>query len=148
MRRFFRSLWLRLVASYLLVVVIAVLTTALLSRSLAGSYFEGHLQDMSSDPGMGMSSGAITDMMVSTLRDGFSSSFERSVSIAVLVSGGVALLASGYAALRMLRPLQRIREATRRLAQGAYEERVPVPTETELSDLANDVNALGRPSPS
>ncbi|MBU1227870.1 MAG: HAMP domain-containing protein [Actinobacteria bacterium] len=144
MKRFTRSLWLRLVASYLLVVVIAVLTTAVVSRSLAGSFFESHLRDMAGQPGMGMSGGVMTESMASSLREGFSSSFERSVSIAVLVSGAVALIASSYAAVRVLRPIQRIRGATRRLAGGAYEERVPIPTETELSDLAHDVNALGR----
>lgn len=144
MKRLFGSLWLRLVASYLLVVVIAVLTTALLSRSLAGSFFEGHLQDMAGLPGMGMEGGGMSEAMMVGLRNSFASSFERSVSIAVLVSGAVALVASGYAAVRVLRPIQQIRVATRRLAGGAYEVRVPSPAETELADLADDVNALGR----
>ncbi|TFH19685.1 MAG: HAMP domain-containing histidine kinase, partial [Acidimicrobiales bacterium] len=42
-----------------------------------------------------------------------------------------------------LRPIDELRAATRRMADGDYSAKVPVPAETELASLANDVNELG-----
>src|SRR4030066_1552105 len=69
--------------------------------------------------------------------------FGRPLPIAAIVSAAAAALASGYAALRVLRPLEGVRRAARRLASGSYTERVPIPVESELAALAHDVNALG-----
>jgi histidine kinase len=140
MRRFLSSLRFRLVISHLLVVVVAVVVTALMSRSLAGSFFEGHLQDMGHDATM--MGGGMSDEMFGSLRDGFTDSFARALTIAVIVSGITAVVASAFAAVRVLRPLEAIRIAARRLAAGSYSQRVPIPTEGELAALASDVNAL------
>jgi histidine kinase len=43
----------------------------------------------------------------------------------------------------LLRPIDEIRAATRRMAAGDYAVKVPVPAELELASLANDVNELG-----
>jgi signal transduction histidine kinase len=138
MKRFLRSLRFRLVLSHLFVVVVAVIATALLSRSLAGSFFERHLADMGRDPAFG----GMSTVMADQLRTGFADSFGRALTIAGLVSAAAAALASGYAAIRVLRPLEGVRRAARRLASGFYGERVPVPAEFELAALARDVNAL------
>jgi signal transduction histidine kinase len=139
MKRFTGSLRFRLVLSHLFVVVVAVVATALLSRSLAGSFFERHLADMGRDPAFG----GMSEVMADQLRTGFTDSFGRALTIAGLVSAAAAALASGYAAIRVLRPLEGVRRAARRLASGFYAERVPIPAESELAALANDVNALG-----
>jgi len=44
---------------------------------------------------------------------------------------------------RLLRPIDELRAATRRMAAGDFATPVPVPAETELASLANDVNDLG-----
>jgi histidine kinase len=140
MKRFLSSLLFRLMVSHLLVVVVGVVVTALMSRSLAGSFFEGHLEDMGHDASM--MGGGMSDEVFGSLREGFADSFERALTIAVIVSGVTALAASAFAATRVLRPLETVRKATRRLADGSYSERVPVPAEIELAALAHDVNAL------
>jgi HAMP domain-containing protein len=61
----------------------------------------------------------------------------------VLVGAAAAILASTFSAIRVLRPLERVRRATRRLASGHYTQQIPIPVETELAALAHDVNALG-----
>jgi histidine kinase len=43
---------------------------------------------------------------------------------------------------RIMRPIARIRAAARRLAGGHYDERIPLPHDTELSELAEDFNEL------
>jgi len=137
-RRFAGSLLVRLVLSHLFVVAVAVAATALLSQSLAGSFFEAHLADMGHDPALGGMSAAMADQ----LRGGFADSFQGALTIAVMVGAVAAGLASAFAAFRVLRPLERVRRAARRLASGSYAERVPIPAESELAALARDVNAL------
>ncbi|NQV05271.1 HAMP domain-containing histidine kinase [bacterium] len=139
MRRITDRLVFRLIVSHILVLVIAVGVTALLSRSLAGSFFEDHLRDMGQDQMMGGMSSVMSD----ELSRGFDDSFNRALTIAMIVSGIAAVGASGFAATRLVRPIERVRRATRRLASGFYSERVPVPVETELAALAHDVNSLG-----
>ncbi len=139
MRRLTDRLAFRLVLSHLLVVAVGVVATALLTRSLAGSFFDDHLRDMGHEPEMG----GMSNVMFERLSGGFDDSFGRAITIAVLVGVLAAVAASGFAAIRLLRPIERIRRATRRLASGFYAERVPMPAETELAALATDVNALG-----
>jgi histidine kinase len=43
---------------------------------------------------------------------------------------------------RLLRPLDAVRAATRRIAAGDYQATVPLPREPELAALAADVNRL------
>ena len=57
----------------------------------------------------------------------------------LLVAAAVAWMLGG----RVLRPLDDVRSATRRMARGDYSVRVDRPTETELASLADDVNVLG-----
>ena len=70
----------------------------------------------------------------------------RGFSEALLIGAGVAAVVATVAALlaanRVLRPLERIRVAARRMAAGSYADRVPRPQEVELAGLADDVNAL------
>jgi histidine kinase len=139
MKRVTDRLAFRLMVSHLLVVAVGVVATALLTRSLAGSFFDDHLRDMGHDPEVG----GMSSMMFDQLSSGFDDSFSRAITIAVLVGVLAAVAASGFAATRLLRPIERIRRAARRLASGFYTERVPVPGETELAALAADVNALG-----
>ena len=49
---------------------------------------------------------------------------------------------TGFATWRILSPLQAVSRSTRRLAEGAYDQRIEPPAEPELAALANDVNAL------
>ncbi len=45
-------------------------------------------------------------------------------------------------ARQIVRPVRQVRDATRRLANGHYDERVDEPGELELAELADDVNRL------
>ena len=86
MKRLTGSLRLRLVLSHLFVVVVAVVATALLSRSLAGSFFEDHLADMARDPSLG----GMSPVMAESLRQGFTQSFGRALTIAAIVYTDIA----------------------------------------------------------
>lgn len=54
-----------------------------------------------------------------------------------------AVIVAWFVGRRVLRPLDEVRDATRRMAEGDYSVSVPVPAEAELASLADDVNALG-----
>ena len=75
------------------------------------------------------------------------SALDESLVPALLVGVGAALIAAAIVAMfvgtRLLRPIDELRTATRRMADGDYSATVPVPAETELASLARDVNELG-----
>ena len=59
----------------------------------------------------------------------------------VVVSGAGRIVARRYAR-RIIEPINDVGRAARMLASGNYSVRVPAPRETELADLARDINAL------
>ena len=72
--------------------------------------------------------------------------FRDAVTQALLVATAAAVLAAAVASLivtgRIVGPLRRLAAASRRLADGHYAERVPVPADDELGDLARSFNAM------
>lgn len=136
MSRRLRSLRSRLILSHLLAVVVGLVTSAIVSRLLAPSFFDVHLRSMG-ETMMGM-----THDMAASLETGFRTSLDQALIIAGLVAAATAVVAALFAARKVIGPLDAVRAATRRLASGSYGEVVPEPEETELAALASDVNQL------
>ncbi len=72
----------------------------------------------------------------------FLDALDRALLIGLLVSLVVAVLLAAAVSGRILRPISAIRVAAGRLAGGHYDERIPLPSDTELSELAADFNEL------
>jgi histidine kinase len=93
--------------------------------------------------GLGRGQGRPDAVSESQLR----SALDESLMPALFVGVGAALATAAIVALfvgaRLLRPIDELRAATRRMATGDYAVKVPVPAEMELASLANDVNQLG-----
>ena len=71
----------------------------------------------------------------------------RKTWIYTLVFGAMAVLLGivmTIGATVMLRPLQRLRDAARRIASGDYEHRISVEGPKEISDLAQEFNVMGQ----
>lgn len=72
--------------------------------------------------------------------------FLKEQKLALALVAGLTLLVSALLAFplarRLVRPLRDLAAATRRLATGTYSERVPVTSQDELGQLANDFNLL------
>jgi histidine kinase len=72
--------------------------------------------------------------------------YDRALTLALLVAIGIGLvIALGlgwWLTRRLLRTFTEIKEGASRLADGHYSERVTVPPELELADLAESVNTL------
>lgn len=126
-------LWLRLFASYAVVVLVGVGIAYLTVRLLAPRLFDEQVHG----PGMGAGRGGGP-----AVREAFRSALNRALLVAVAVSvalaGGVAALVSR----RVVRPVEQVRAATRRVASGNYDVRVPASPVPELAGLAADVNRL------
>lgn len=136
MRRVFDTLKARLLLSHLAVVSIGVVVVLVASNRLSSVFVDNQLRSMGSM--MNGMNGTQTADVEAAIR----SEFNRALLWAALISGVVAMAAASFVASRVLRPLEEVRRVAQRLATGSYSERVPIPNESELADLARDVNSL------
>lgn len=130
----FRSMRSRLALSHLAVVAVGAATVLVVGRLVAPASFESHMAAMGM-AGMG-------DVMAPDLRESFDAAVAQALLVSVAVSVAVAISAALIATRRVAAPIDRVRIASRRLADGHYHERVEIPAETELAALATDVNHL------
>lgn len=131
---------LRLVLSHVLVAVLGALATFLIVRQLAPALFDETLRRAQGGgpraPGQGAGQNA-------GLREEFASAVDEALLIGALIGAALAAVFGILAAWRLIRPLGRLRKATHRIADGNYDTTVAIPKESELADLANDINSLG-----
>ena len=130
MKKVWRRLDVRLFASYALVALAVVAAFVLTVRFVAPSRFDDDLRSAGGEQSEEESHSI------------FVSALDSSLLIALAVSVGAAALAAALVTPRIVRPVRRVRDATRRLAAGHYDERVSEPGELELAELAADVNRL------
>ena len=76
------------------------------------------------------------------IKQAFLDALDRALLIGLLVSALIAILVAAVVSGRIMQPIARIRSGARRLASGHYDERIPLPADTELSELAEDFNEL------
>lgn len=144
----------RLLLAHLVVAAAGTLTAYAMVRLLTPRLFDdrmAHMQRMMGVPGMGMGPGHLGGLGPgfgtgpgTGLRDVLLPALDTALGIGFVAS---ALTAAAVAVLytrRLLRPLDALRDATRRIAAGRYDTTVPVPSESELAALAGDVDTLAR----
>jgi signal transduction histidine kinase len=124
----------RLFASYVLVVAVGAATVFLVVRLLAPPLFD-HSMRGTGMGGMGTRAGGGAHAAVV-------SAVNTALLVAVLASVAAGALVAAFVTRRLLRPLDAVRAATRRIAAGDYQASVPLPREPELAGLAADVNTL------
>ncbi len=129
----------RLFASYALVIAVGVATAYLTVRLLVPPLFD-HQMGMMSGSGMGM--GGQYGRTGTTPHAALISALNTALLVAVLATAVVAGVVAAFVTHRLLRPLDQVRAATRRIAAGDYDAAVPLPAEPELAALAADVNTL------
>ena len=126
----------RLFVSHAAVAIVGAAVSYLVVRLLAPHLFDQRMGMMDVQPGMMDGGGS------AGLHSAFASALNTALLVGVLTS---VVAAAGVAALltdRLLRPLDAVRSATRRIAAGRYDSSVPLPSQPELAELAADVNAL------
>ena len=128
----------RLFVSYAAVAVIGAAAAYVTVRLLAAQFFDRRMSMMG---GMGQGGMAGGPGMTS-VRDAFTNALDAASVIALVVGIAASALAAAWATRRLLRPLEAVRAATRRIAAGDYTAEVPAPSEPELAALAGDVSTL------
>jgi signal transduction histidine kinase len=133
----------RIFASYAVVIVVGAASAYLTVRLLEPPLFDHRMGSIGGRGGvMGMGRGA--DGVTSSTHAALISALNTALLVAVVASVAASGIVAAFVATRLLRPLESVRAATRRIADGEYDTSVPVPREPELAALATDVNALGR----
>ena len=130
-----RRLEVRLLLSHLLVAMVGAAVTALVVTVSAPALFDEGVAGMG--PGFGGGPGG-------RLREVFADALRAGLLLGSAAALVVAVLAAWFLAHRLLRPLDDVRDATRRIAAGEYRHVVAPPADQELAALADDVNAMAR----
>lgn len=139
MRLLPRRLRTRLFLSYVVVVAAGAVAMLVVGTVVTRTVYQRNIGGFGLGRGQGRSD-AVSETQLRTALD-------ESLVPSLLIGVGAALLTAAIVAMfvgrRLLRPIDELRDAARRMAGGDYDVRVPVPTEIELASLANDVNELG-----
>ena len=137
LNKFKNSLGWKMMVSYLVVVIVGVITMALAAESVVPTAFNRHMLGMQQMMGqqMGMQMGF--DLFTN---------FRAAVTEALLVSTIAALvsaiLVSLFVSHRVVTPIRQMMQASRHIAAGHYHERVKVVSEDELGQLGHSFNQM------
>lgn len=141
----------KLFASFLLVTLIGMIVIWVTTQFTTPRAYARHLQFMESQMsgqtmmGMGNGQGQGRGQQGSMLADfyqNFRASFEESLIFAFVAASVVGLLASYFLSRSIIAPLQGMKQASQRIAQGHYDERVLLQGADELSQLAASFNQM------
>ncbi|MCL4294377.1 MAG: cell wall metabolism sensor histidine kinase WalK [Anaerolineae bacterium] len=136
-----RFTW-KLMASFLIVIVVGVVTLTLAAESVVPTAFNRHMIDMAPmmigqmRPGMG----------IAEMQTDLFTSFRAAVTEALLIATTAAMLTaiavSIFVSRRVVTPIGRMMEVSRYIAAGHYRERVQVTSQDELGQLAHSFNQM------
>jgi signal transduction histidine kinase len=137
------SLTRKLFLSYVLIIIVGVVTLFIAMEAVSPTLLDQHMASMMGQQGMmGTGSSTSIDPQLRT-------AFREAMMQALLIGAGAALLValpvSLLVAQQIVRPLRRVLAATRRIAAGHYAERVPLEeaiADDELGDLATSFNEM------
>ncbi len=131
------SLRVKLLIAFVAVSLAGIVSLIVAAELAAGGFYEAHINDMTTRYG----SGAM-DTMHSELRDGFSRSLTQSLLVGLVVGIPLAVIVGFWVARRVIEPVSRVSSAARRIAAGAYSERLPQGDADELGLLIEDFNRM------
>ncbi len=134
-----RRLRTRLFLSYVVVVAAGAVAMLVVGTVVTRTVYEREIRGF----GLGRGQGRADAVSETQLRSALDESLVPALLIGVAAALITAAIVAMFVGARLLSPIDELREATRRMAAGDYSVKVPVPTETELASLANDVNELG-----
>ena len=132
-----RRLGWKLFLSYLVIIVVGVVSLGVAAEVHAPTALARHMASMEAAMGDAMG-GMMADLTVN---------FRQAVNEVLIVAAAIALvsavLVSTFVTRRIVRPIQVMQAASRRIADGRYDERIQVVGEDELAELARSFNQMG-----
>lgn len=138
LNRLKNSLTWKLLLSYLIVVIVGVVTLALAAESVVPAAFNRHLLGMQQMMGQQMGMPQIeADLFIN-----FRAAVTEALLLATVAALISAVLVSLFVARRVVTPVRQMMQASRRIAAGNYRERVDVASEDELGQLARSFNQM------
>lgn len=136
----------KLFLSYVLVILVGMITIATAVELTAPSAFDRHLATMSTMMSNMMQSG--TQDLEQDLFENYRDAVTESIALAAAAAAAVAVLASVLISRQVMSPVQNMMKASQRIAEGNYGERVPVSADIhkkghdELAMLAISFNQM------
>ena len=125
----------KLFLSYLVIILVVVVVLDTTSEFRAATVIEqGFAQlpaPLRNDPAL-----------IAALHDSFQVAIDESLVIGSVAAFLVAVVLSLFAVRRILRPIQAMMQASRRIARGDYRHRIEMPGQDELSALAQHFNQM------
>lgn len=131
-----RRLGAKLFVAFLAVVLLGMVVLAVAIQFTAPTAFTRHM-GQGLGPGMGMGPG-----MMQTVYSDFRSGVNEALGVAVLAAVIVAAGFSFALSRRIIAPLREMTTASRRIAEGKYDERVAVKSADELGQLGESFNQM------
>ena len=126
----------KLFLSYLVIILVGVVSLAVTAEFHAPSALNRHMASMETAMGGGM------DGMMADLTENFRTAVNEILLVSAAIATVTAVLVSSFVTRRIVSPVQQMKEASRRIADGRYDERVQVIGEDELADLAQSFNQM------
>ena len=133
-----RHLGWKLFFSYLIVIVVGVVSLALVAEFITPTAFDRHMASMDSMMGGAMGMGG----MMSDLTDSFQRAINEILLVAATLAFITAVLVSIFVTRRIVKPIREMQEASRHIADGHYDERVQISGEDELAELGQSFNQM------
>lgn len=132
----------RLFATYVGLIALSAVITYVTMRLLAPRLFDQRMGAGQGGMRPGQRGAGPGGVGGPSVRAAFRSALNSSLAIAVAGSVAAAVIVAALTARRIVRPIEAVRHATRRVADGDYTTVVPVPRTPELAALSHDVNSL------
>lgn len=129
----------KLLLSYLFVIVVGVFVLVIASQWTLPTAFNRHMNGV----GFGMMHGqGAGGGMMQDLYSGYRASFNEALTYAALAASVVAVIVGIMLSRRVIAPVRAMMNASQRIAEGRYEERVQVQSADELGQLAVRFNQM------
>jgi histidine kinase len=131
-----RFIW-KLMVSYLIVIIVGVVTLTLAAETVTPTAFNRHMLGMQQMRGsqMGMEMGA-------DLFNNFRAAVTEALLFSTVAAFASAILVSLFVSRRVVTPIRQMMTASQHIADGHYRERVRVVSDDELGQLAQSFNQM------
>ena len=137
-----RRLGVQLVASHVAVALLALASAGLLVYLLAPRLFETMASPSGEHPGQGGGGGGGRGTGIGQLRPEIIAALEQAMLWGALVGLVAAIILGALLSRAILKPVDALRRAAGRMADGDYHTELPQPKTRELAELVNDVGTM------
>ena len=134
----------KILAAFLLVVVVAGAVLVITLELSAPSFYRSHAEEMARALGGNPVNAAENHELQHDLERGFNQALTQSLLMAALITIPIAILVSTLISRRIVAPILSISQASARIAAGGYHERLPELSSDELGDLTQDFNRMAQ----